>query len=242
MATNDPLDIVVAQWAALGVLFDAEPAPTTPDVERLLLGTAQHAPAMPRLFEMASTWLHFYGDLVAKHRLKRLIRDELAPEHGPVLGLLLDIAQEGSHPPEFQSVVRILHPAPKPRPLFDVQREPTLAALAKRTATERSRAWNLWCPPMLVKLSAIRPSWWMMARNPELILRADFRGDLRASIISSLRHDAEAGTSELRLAAMAGGSRAQVRAALRNLEMTGRVAVRPAPGSNRREISLTTAA
>jgi hypothetical protein len=239
MTTDDELDILVAQWTSLGVFFGSEPAPTTPDIERLLLGTAQHAPAMPRLFGMAATWLHLYGDLVAKHRLKRLIRDELDPEHRPVLGLLLDIAQEGSHPPEFQSVVRMLAPARKPRPLFDVQRAPGLAALAKQHATERSRAWNLWCPPMPVKLSAIRPSWWMMARNPELILRADFRGDLRASIIASLKHDADAGASELRLAAMAGGSRAQVRAALRNLEMTGRVAVRPAPGANRREISLT---
>mgnify|MGYP001334887765 CR=1 FL=1 len=242
MTTNDRLDILVAQWAALGVFFGSEPDATTPDLERLLLGTAQHGPAMPRLFEMAVTWLHLYGDLVAKHRLKRLIRDELSPEHRPVLGLLLDIAQEGSHPPEFLSVVRLLEPAPKPRPLFDVQRAPELAALAKRTATERSIAWNLWCPPLRNKLSAIRPAWWMMARNPELVLRADFRGDLRASIIASLKHDAGSGASELRLAAMAGGSRAQVRAALRNLEMTGRVAIRSAQGANRREIALTIAA
>lgn len=67
---------------------------------------------------------------------------------------------------------------------------------------KRSRAWNLWCPPMPVKLSAIRPAWWMLARIPELILRA----------------------------------------ALRNLEMTDRVANPPAAASNRREISMTNVA
>lgn len=242
MTTNDELDILVARWAAIGVFFGSEPDTATPDLERLVLDTARHAPAMPRLFEMAITWLHLYGDLIAKHRLKRLIRDELEPEHRPVLGLLLDLAQDGSHPLEFQSVIRTLNPATTPGPLFNVQREPKLAAIARRHATVRSRTWNLWCPPMRIKMSAIRPAWWMMARNPELILRADFRGDLRASIIASLRHDADAGASELRLAAMAGGSRAQVRAALRNLEMTGRVKVRTAPAANRREIALTIAA
>jgi hypothetical protein len=61
-----------------------------------------------------------------------------------------------------------------------------------------------------------------MHRNPDLVPRADFRGDLRASVLASLGHDPGAGRSELDLARRSGGSRAQVRAALDNLEMTGK--------------------
>jgi hypothetical protein len=60
-----------------------------------------------------------------------------------------------------------------------------------------------------------------MRENPELIMRADFRGDLRASVLAALAHDADAGLSELDLARRCGGSRAQVRSALDNLELTG---------------------
>jgi hypothetical protein len=56
-----------------------------------------------------------------------------------------------------------------------------------------------------------------MHRNPDLVPRADFRGDLRASVLASLGHDPGAGRSELDLARRSGGSRAQVRAALDNL-------------------------
>jgi predicted transcriptional regulator len=62
-----------------------------------------------------------------------------------------------------------------------------------------------------------------MERHPEFVVRADMRGDLRVSVLASLRFDAGAGQSELALARAAGGSRAQVRNALDNLEMTGRV-------------------
>ena len=49
------------------------------------------------------------------------------------------------------------------------------------------------------------------------------RGDLRVSVLAALRFDEGAGNSELALARAAGGSRAQIRNALENLEMTGRV-------------------
>jgi DNA-binding GntR family transcriptional regulator len=62
-----------------------------------------------------------------------------------------------------------------------------------------------------------------MQRHPDFVLRADFKGDLRASVMASLAFDEGAGESELALAAAAGGSRAQIRKALDNLEMTGRV-------------------
>lgn len=190
-----------------------------------------------------ATWLRIYGDIIAKHRLKRLIRDELEPECRPVLGLLLDVAQQGTYPPEFETVITPLEPATKGTPLFlSARHNPKLAQLAKRRASEQSRRWNLWCQPIEFKADAIRPASWIIRHHPALRTRADFRGDLRASILASLRHDPGAGESESRLAELSGGSRAQVRNALANLEMTGRVKARAAVGSNRREVFLAEAA
>lgn len=236
---SDQLDQLIRQWTSLGAAFNTNPSSGELDLERLILDTARNAPRMARLFVMAATWLHTYGDLVAKHRLKRLIRDELELEYQPILGLLLEISQQGTHPPEFETVIKILQPAPKAHPLFESSsKNPKLSELAKHKASRISRRWNLWCQPIEFKNDAIRPASWLMRRHPEFITRADFRGDLRASILASLRFDQDAGHSELRLADRSGGSRAQLRNSLRNLEISGRVSTRKAQGANRREIAL----
>lgn len=220
---SDRLEQLVAQWARLGAGFNAALAAKTPDLERLLLETARESSKMARLFIMAATWLHRYGDLVARHRLKRLIREELEREFHATLGLLLDLAQQGTHPLQFASIIRELSPADPPRPLFDVERaSPLLAQRAMHRASDLSRRWGLWCDALELKDDALRPAAWLMHHNPGLIARADFRGDLRASILASLQHDSGAGQSELELARRCGGSRAQVRSALENLELTGK--------------------
>jgi hypothetical protein len=220
---SDRLNNLISQWTRLGAGFSADQSPEPPDLERMLLETARQAPGMPRLFIMAATWLHRYGDLIAKHRLKRLIREELEREHQATLGLLLDIAQQGTHPAQFASIIRELSPAAEPRPLFDIERSTAkLVERAHRRASPVSLRWGLWCEEIDFKDDALRPSSWMMNQNPGLIMRADFRGDLRASVLAALEHDADAGTSELDLARRSGGSRAQVRCALDNLEMTGK--------------------
>lgn len=234
---NNIVDNLTAQWSRVGAGFNTPPARTTSDLERLLLGTARHAPAMPRLFIMAATWLHRYGDLVAKGRLKRLIHAELASADAPVLGLLLNIAQEGTHPPQFQSILRVLPRDAAPRPLFDVENtSPAFADRARRNASPLSQTWGRWCAPFDFKDDALRPTAWIMSRNRGFISRADFRGDLRASILASLRHDLNAGESELALARECGGSRAQVRSALDNLAMTGRVMRAPSADGRRTRI------
>lgn len=240
---SDTLDNLLRRWASIGAGFNIEPSREDIDLERLLLDTARHAPEMSRLFTMAATWLHTYGDMIAKHRLRRLIRDELEPEYRPILGLLLDIAQQGTHPLEFQTVIKQLKPMAEAKPLFlSARRNPKLAQLAKRRAPALSRKWNLWCQRTEFKDDAIRPASWIIRHHPALRTRADFRGDLRASILAALRHDPGAGESESRLAELAGGSRAQVRSALANLEMTGRVETRSAVDANRREVSVAEAA
>jgi hypothetical protein len=220
---SDRLERLISQWTRIGAGFATDQSPEPPDLERLLLETARQATGMARVFIMAATWLHHYGDLIAKHRLKRLIRDELECEHHATLGLLLDIAQQGTHPARFASIVRELSPASEPRPLFDVERSPArLAERARRRASLISARWGLWCEDIEFKKDALRPAFWLMSQNPGLITRADFRGDLRASVLAALEHDADAGLSELELARRCGGSRAQVRSALDNLELTGK--------------------
>ena len=240
---SEQLDNLLQRWASIGAGFNIEPADEDIDMEHLLLDTARLAPENARLFTMAATWLHIYGDMIAKHRLKRLIHDALEPKAQPILGLLLDTAQQGTHPLEFETVIKQLEPATEPMPLFiSHRRNAKLAQLAKRRASDTSRRWNLWCQPIEFKLDAIRPAKWIIQRHPALRTRADFRGDLRASILASLRYDPGAGDSEMKLAQLSGGSRTQVRSALANLQMTGRVRTRPATGANRREINLVPAA
>lgn len=244
MSMSETLDNLIRKWSSLGAGFGVEASDAGEiDLERLLLATAREAPKMARLFIMAATWLHFFGDAVAKHRLKRLIGEELGPEFQPVLGLLLDTAQQGTHPREFDSVLRQLAPASPARPLFEVSRgSEKLTEIARRRASELSGKWGLWAQPVEFKADALRPATWVLTRHPELRTRADFRGDLRASVLAALRHDAGAGASESRLAELAGGSRSQVRNALRNLELTGRVVARRAGEGNRRVVELTAAA
>ena len=78
----------------------------------------------------------------------------------------------------------------------------------------------------------------MMTHNPGLGTRADFRGDLRASILDALEHNENAGESELELARTSGGSRAQVRSPLWNLIVTGRVQRTRAANSRKTRILL----
>jgi hypothetical protein len=165
--------------------------------------------------------------------------DELEPEHHAALGLLLDIAQQGTHLAQFASIIRELSPAAKSHPLFDVERaNAKLAERARRRASRISTRWGLWCEEIEFKDDALRPASWLMRENPGLVMRADFRGDLRASVLAALAHDADAGQSELDLTRCSGGSRAQVRSALENLELTGKACRTREDRERRTRISL----
>lgn len=207
------------------------------DLERLPLETARLAPAMPRLFVTAVTWLQIFGDALARHRLRHLMAEELAPTDHPVLGLLLELGQAGSHPPRFAALLRELHAAPDQRPLFDIARSSAaMAERARRRASPESKRWGRWCEPVEPRSDALAPAHVVMSRNPWLRLAVDFRGDLRASVVASLRHDSDARISESALTRCAGGSRAQVRNALANLELTGRAARIRSPGVRKTRI------
>ncbi len=138
------LDAVVAIWREVGVLYggpmpDASTVPPL-DLERLLLHTTRLMTHMPRLFNTSASWLCAFGVLVAKHRFRRLVSDELDHALRPALGALLDTAQESQHPREFASVVSQLSKATHAESIFEVIRKTDSIHSARETAKGRDRA------------------------------------------------------------------------------------------------------
>ena len=223
------LDDLLRGWARLGVAFDLEPSPRTPDLERLIIDTAVHAGESARLMGMAATWLGRYARLAARHRLRALALRELHDDHAPALGLLLETAAKFSHTRHFDAVMTVCDAAlarsdPSPRPLFDAQRSsPAMAALAERRASQRSRRWRRWAQEFDHRDDALRSPLWIMQQNPALRLRADLGGDLRASILATLEDDSSAGASELELSRRCAATRRAVRLALDQLELAGHI-------------------
>lgn len=213
---------LIAEWTRIGAGFNVDPAESTPDLERLILDTSRYAAADSRLFSMATTWLGMYDKLVARHRLARLVVAELEPGYRPVLGLLLDLASTVKPTAHFNAAMAHCPPADLAEPLFEIDRQSeAFRARAERRASDISRRWNLWIEPMPPKKDAIRPGSWIIDHNPEFRARADFKGDLRASIMESLRADASVGGSESELARACGATRVAVRSALEDLETAG---------------------
>ena len=151
-------------------MFSADPAPASPDLERLILDTARMGRSDPRLFIMAATWLARYGEMICVPRLTGLIENDLEAEHRPTIGVLLDFAQHLSpdSPPHFGAALVACAPATEPHPLFDVERlNSTLERLAERSASPISRRWNLWAREFAPKFDALRPLSWIIRENPE---------------------------------------------------------------------------
>jgi len=224
MTTKPTLDHVIARWTRIGVLFGGSADATTPDLERLLLDTARSAPGHARLFTSAVSWLARYDVFVARHRLKRLVRDELEPESGPVLGLILDLAIRHGASPTLNIAGNLCGRADPPRPLFDVHASSDVRRrLAERTACDAARARGLWAPDVSIKDDALRPGWWIVQRNPSYAERAIRKGDLRCTVLEALRRDApgQAVASEQALMGLCAANRPAVAAALDDLEREG---------------------
>jgi len=209
---------IESRWARLGILFSIEPSQEPPDIERLLLDTARELSTNPRLFSLVVTWLVEHGFFVARHRLKHLVVTELEPEHQPVLGLLLDEAIEHGAPAELRIVRDVCQPATASRVLFNEYSQPSLAAIAKSTASELSKRWGIWAPPVELKRDAVRPSRWILDHNPYALGRVIRKGDLRTSILETLRLDLDGkAPSVSAVSRCTAATRVAVRDALRSL-------------------------
>jgi hypothetical protein len=234
LTVNTPRINLEASWARLGVLFNCKPASRTPDVERLLLETARRLPNA-RLLPLAATWLATFGSCVARHRLRGLILRELEPAHRPALGLLLEAAIELGAPRDLAIACEVCNREATPRPLFDVHRtSAALASIAEANASELSRRWGLWSPSIELKSDALRSAAWLHARNPDLRDRFVRKGDLRCSILETLRHDlGGVAASESQLARLCAASRAAINKSLASLAVE--VAVAPKSAKSTRE-------
>jgi len=231
------IDHVIARWTRIGVLFGGSASAKTPDLERLLLDTARLAPGSARLFTLAVSWLACYDVFVARHRLKRLIRDELQVDARPVLGLMLDLAVAHGASPTLNIAGRLCGRADPPRPLFDVHASSEVRRrLAKRTACAGGRSRGLWTPDVAIKDDALRPAWWIVERNPAYTARAIRKGDLRCTVLEALRHDARGQTveSEQALIRLCAANRPAVSAAIDDLEREGLRLRRPTQNDRRR--------
>ncbi len=219
-------DSVASRWVKLGVMFNVAPAKATPDIERLLLDTARAASGNSRLFILTAGWLALYGEYVAKHRLFRLILDELEPEFRPTLGYLLEWVKlyTDKNGDRFNQAIDACGSAVDARPLLDVdRRNDALAQLAQEQASPLSLKWGRWMEDFELKTRALRPLHWIAEQNPSLADRALTGGDLLASVLAECEADGGIIESESELARRCGVSRPAMRQAIRRLTMAGRL-------------------
>ena len=217
-------DNVERDWARIGVLFGCEPSREPPDLERLLIDTARKCPDNARLLSLAVTWLVEYGQFVARHRLKRLVQTELEPEPRAILGLLIEEAVRHGATRELLIVSEECQPLSPATPLSRVQRDNvSLTHISKRRASDLAQKWGVWTPPVELKPDAIRPVTWLLDQNTEYRERVIRKGDLRVSIIETLRRDVPGHivASEAALSRLSGATRAAVRKALDALRLEG---------------------
>lgn len=219
------VDSLASRWSRLGVMLNVNAADQTPDVERLLLDTARSASANSRLFILAAGWVASYGHYIAKRRLARLIHEELEAEYRPVLGLLLEWAQQNGESSGFRFALAIKACGPvdpNPKPLFEIERRNGLfTQLAKKRASILSSKWGRWMADFELKQEAIRPAEWVARHNPSLSIRAMRGGDLLASVLAEYEADPAMIGNEPELARRCAASLPAVRNAIRRLRLAG---------------------
>lgn len=241
--TNDTLE---RAWARLGVLFNCRPARHTPDLERLLLETARRCHTNARLLPLVVSWCSRYGYFIARHRLARLVGAELEARWRPVLALLLEEAVVHGASRDLLAVSRHCVPAVPAGPLSEAfGGDAALGAIAERNASERSKRWGVWAPEIELREEALRPASWVLERNPSLRDRAIRKGDLRASILETLRCDTPDGRvrSESELARLCGATRLATHRALAALARENEISVAADnAGVRDRAVSLRSAA
>ncbi len=218
------LDKILAQWARLGAMFNVRMARRTPDIEQLLTDTAAAVSSFARLHAMTVSWLVRYHRLVCRHRLSVLASQIGHPKQSAALGYILTLAKEHEHVDHFNLAIKACRPLPKPQPLFDVYlRNSAMVTLAKKQAEPISKRWGLWAPSERLYTDAIRPTEWVMNKNPSLEPRAVFGGKLPASILVVLRNNPDAGQSESALSRTCRATRSSIRDALEHLELCRRI-------------------
>ena len=212
-------DNLGSQWARLGCVTGDAAARGAVDAERLVVWTAGELASRPEVLGAAAGWLAANAELLARHRLRRMIIKDLAGAQLAAMGLLLDLAGGVTAATTLDFLLSACRPLAVGRPLARAMRgEPLLVMLARDKASEISRRWGLWHPPTPLAHPQDRP--WILQHNPILRERALLGGGLKASVLACLRHDFKAaGESDLALAC--GATRKAVHDALEHLQQGG---------------------
>jgi len=175
----DALRRIAAAWARVGAYLSTPPADGPIDLEGLIVDTACVIPDDERLFVVAVSWLATYHGFVDGERLAVLaaaLTDAAgSAEASAALGALLSWADElsGGTAEALRAATARCRPISPPRPFFRVVREmPLVAAQVRRDALPRFAAWGFWHDGDAAKPEAVRPVAWIMARAPELCIRA----------------------------------------------------------------------
>lgn len=176
-----------AGWARIGGGFTAAPAARRVDVEELIVRTAAAAPADPRLFWVAASWLSVHQALVNPRRLggRMAASDRLGLA---VAGAMLDVAREHAAPgTQLTAALGHCSPLDSPRPLFDVFAEnPVLLRKVRDGALPQLARWGLWQDDISLRTDAVRPVSWVLAHCPEFRSRAIFGANLEAEVLDLL--------------------------------------------------------
>lgn len=219
---TNQLDNILSQWARLGATFNVEQSDDTPDIEFLLISTAELTPQFARLLPMTVSWLTQFEKLVCRHRLAVFAKQIQSQEQSAILGYMLSCVRANNGSSHFNLAIQHCSPLPKPQPLYDIDRQnEKLAKLAEKFACKLANKWGLWAPAERFYDDAIRPAQWIMQNNPSLQYRALFAGKLQATIIATLINDPSAGASESALTRACHATRNAIRDALDHLELCG---------------------
>ena len=216
---TETIDALLSRWARVGAMYNVTPSRQSPDLELLVIDTLQYIPSFSRLLPMTVTWLSLYSRLICRHRLASMTRSLEDPLSQAILGLLLDTVRQSTSVDHFNSVIQNCNAWKCPRPLFDTDSvSDRLRDMARQRSCTIGQAWGLWHQSVQLKTDAIRPSDWIMDKNPSYQMRAVFKGNLRSSILVLLKHNPETGQSESALSRACGVTRKAVREALDHLE------------------------
>jgi hypothetical protein len=182
-------EIAISQWQKLGIYFGVKPAEKTADVERLLVDSAKLFAGNNKQLSTVASWLCRYYRVVCKHRLTKVIEDNLYPETFAQLKSLLSFVKCQVSSEHFNLAIKACGNFENAAAYFG-----------------RVDYANIKEPPVV------------MRDNPDLHYRAIFSGGLKASVIVSLIHSAEVGVSEVALAKSCSVTRKALRDALDHLE------------------------
>lgn len=213
---------VVARWASLGVMFNAEPSGEAPNIEELLIDTAGQLDQNARLLVMTATWLKQFHAKVFWDQLAALAAP-LDDRHSARMGLLTDMSRQYIDDKAPQAVIDACRPMETPEPLSAVESpRPALARLSRKQACAISKKWGLWTQSIdRLKPGAVRPASWIARRNPTFALRGMLKGRVAARAIVALAEQGMKNVTETQLTRHVGCTRKAMHTALDDLDNSG---------------------